>query len=206
LDAKEARKFEEDARRREQRKLAAQAMAERNRRLASEGFGEAVSCDVMLEAMDVLDRRGTFYDEVEAEVQQEFLPWLSEEVVAALEIRELLQALKHAAAKRAIMIRDEKIREFDAEVAQPRRVSEERHARAMRKVLIEDRGAAAMRRRIREAKEKKEREAAEAAERAAKAEADAEAAAAAAAEAEASKGENEKEAEGDESGSVSDSN
>jgi hypothetical protein len=169
LDAKGARLLEEDKRRREQRKRAAEEAAEKNKKLAAEGFGENFSVATMLGAMDNLERRGTFFDEVENDVREEFLPWLSAEFVSAMGIRDLLDALKRKAAKRAVEVRARNIQKFQADVAAPRATKEERHAKAMRRALVEDRGAAAIRRRLREVKERKEREAAE---KAAKAEAD----------------------------------
>lgn len=213
LEAKGARKREEDRRRREQRQKAAVEMAERNQHLASAGFGEAFAADAMLGAMDGLERRGMFWDEVEAEVRDQFLPWLSGEVGVALEVRELIDAARRAAAHRGNAIRAQRIAEFQNQTEEPRKDAAERRARAMKRVFVEDRAAEAIRRRIREVKERKEREAAEAAERKEREAAEAEAAAERAAE-EAAKRESEKEAEQepapesgteDESG-VSDSN
>jgi hypothetical protein len=205
LEAKGARKFDEDKRRREQRLKAATDMAERNEKLASAGFGEGFSVEVMLAAMDGLERRGTFFDEVEAEVEDQFLPWLSGEIDTALEVRRVLEAVKRAAAKRGMEIRRGRIERFQVGVQEPRKMAEERMAQAMRRVFVEDRGAEAIRTRLKEEKERKEREAVEKAERAAKAEADAEAAAQAAAE-EAAKQESEKEETIEEESGVSDSN
>jgi hypothetical protein len=203
LEAKGARKFDEDKRRREQRMRAAQDVAERNARLAAAGFGEAFSVDAMLGAMDGLDRGGEFFDEVEAEVSGEFLPWLTDEIGAALEIRDLLVAVKRAAAKRAIAVRSARIEAFRDDVAAPRAEDAARVDRAMRRVFVEDRGAEAIRRRYREMRERKEQEEREEAARKARIEAEAEAESGAGAEAEdASRKESEKE----EDSGVSDSN
>jgi hypothetical protein len=88
------------------------------------------------------------------------------------------------------------------DVLQPRKTAEERVAQAMRRVFVEDRGADAIRTRLRE---RKEREAVEKAERAAKAETDEEAVAQAAAE-EAAKRKSEKGETAEDDSAVSDSN
>jgi hypothetical protein len=201
LEAKGARKFEEDKRRRDQRMRAATEMADRNQRLAASGFGELVSVDTMMGAMDGLEKGGTFFDEVEAEVREEFLPWLTEEIGAALEIKEVLDALKRTAARRAIAVRKERTEIFQTEIHEPRKEAKTRKELALRRVFIEDQGAEAIRRRYREQREKKEREAAEEAARLARAEAESESEAAAKAD---PGGESER--DGDDDSGISDSN
>jgi hypothetical protein len=48
-------------------------LAEKNQKTATDGFGEAFSMGVMMQAMDIVERRGDFLDEVEEEVCNSFL-------------------------------------------------------------------------------------------------------------------------------------
>jgi flagellar biosynthesis/type III secretory pathway protein FliH len=116
--------------------------------------------------MDILDRRGDFIDEVEAEVRDSFLPWVSDELEVALEVKETLYELKKAGLSRAIEIRNGRIRKFHVDVEVPKVVIVNKKAAMLRGMLVEDRGSMAIRKARREYIERKEREAAEAAARA----------------------------------------
>jgi hypothetical protein len=178
LEAKEQRKFEEDKRRRNQREEAMKAMSERNQKLASDGFAEVYSVDLALKAMDLVDRSGYFYDEVQREVETEVLPWLSGEVEIALEVKEVLHELEVSATRRAIEVRDDRKGKFAENVKQKIEEDETQKKDWLRQQLVEDRGTAKIRKARRDYKEQKDREAAEAQARAEAAEAAAEAAAA----------------------------
>jgi hypothetical protein len=166
LEAKEQRKFEEDKRRRNQREAAMKAMSELNQRLASDGFSEVYSVEVAIPIMDLVDRRGYFYDEVEREVETEILPWLSGELEIALEIKEVLHELEVTATRRAIKVRDDRKGGFSEHVKQKSESVETQKKDWLRQSFVEDRGSAKIRQARRDFKEQKEREAAEAAARA----------------------------------------
>jgi hypothetical protein len=182
LEANEQRKFDEDKRRRQQREQAQKELMERNQKASADGFGESYAAEMMIQAMDLLERGGSFFDEVEAEVRDTFLPWLSEEIGAAMSAKQLLFDLRKGAAQRAIQVRKHRIQRFQDNIAEPRKAREEREASVQRQMVIEDRGAATIRRVRREYRERKEREAIEAAERAEREAEEAEARAAAKAE------------------------
>ena len=105
LEAKEQRKFEEDKRRREQREKYIKETAEFNHNAASAGFAESFAADTMMGAMDLLERRGTFYDEVEKEVSDAFLPWVANELEGALAVKDKLYDIKKRVARKADDVR-----------------------------------------------------------------------------------------------------
>jgi hypothetical protein len=162
LEAKEQRKFEEDKRRRNQREAAMKAMAERNQQLAQDGFAESFSVDVALHSMEVEDRGGVFYDEVEREVDSTFLPWLGDEIGIALEVKEVLHEINTTAARRAIEIRESRKTAYKECVGDESEVEDSAKKSWLRKSLVEDLGATKIRRARREYRERKEREESEA--------------------------------------------
>jgi hypothetical protein len=166
LDAKEQRKFEEQKRRMQQREQAQAELSKRNQETAANGFGAGNAADVMMQAMDLIERGGSISDEVEAEVRGIFLPWLSGELAVAMRAKQTLFELRKGAAQRAIRVRTARIATFQDNVAAPRTASEDRQASIRRQMVIEDRGAATVRRVRKEYREAKEREAVEAAARA----------------------------------------
>jgi hypothetical protein len=160
------RKFVEKTRRQQQREQAQMEQSARNRAAADGGFGSGSAADVMMRAMGLIERGGFFGDEVEAEIRDSFLPWLSDEIAAAMRAKQILVELRKGAAKRAIRVRTARIASFQDSVAGPRKAREDGQASIRRQMVIEDRGAATVRRVRKEYRETKEREAAEAAARA----------------------------------------
>ena len=161
LEAKEQRKFEEDKRRREQREKYIAASA---------GFAESFAADTMMGAMDLLERRGTFYDEVEKEVSDAFLPWVANELEGALAVKDKLYDIKKRVARKADDVRRGRKKAFKKDVATEKKDEKAKEVSIMRRMLIEDLGSAKIRQTRKEYRERKEREAREAAEAAARAE------------------------------------
>lgn len=163
LEAKEQRKFEEDKRRREQREKAMKEEAEFNHKAVAAGFAESFATNAMMGAMDLLERRGTFYDEVEREVTDAFLPWVAGELENALTVKDKLYDIKKRVARRADEVRRGRKKVFKKEVATEKLDEKDKEKAIMRRMLIEDLGAAKIRQTRKEYRERKEREAAEAA-------------------------------------------
>jgi hypothetical protein len=155
LEAKEQRKFEEDKRRRAQREQVMKEVAELNNRLGSAGFGENYATDVLLHAMEVLERRGFFYDEVVDEVQNVFLPWLTNEVASCVDTKDLLFELRKKAARKANEVQLTNRKVFRKEVKETKKVVLATEKSLFRRMLVEDLGSEKIRNAINEYKAQK---------------------------------------------------
>jgi hypothetical protein len=156
LEAKEQRKFEEDKRRRAQREQVMKEVSELNNKLSSAGFGENYATDILLHAMEVLERRGFFYDEVVAEVENTFLPWLTKEVSDSLGVKDLLLDLRKQVARKANEIQITAKKDFKKEVKDQKKINLQSDRYLLRKMLVEDLGAAKIRSTLNEYKAQKE--------------------------------------------------
>ena len=158
IEAKTKRAHDEVKRREEQRKQVQEEVRELNREIATRGFAEFYATDVVLHAMDLLEERGMFYDEVEREVSDVFLPWLSKEIAQSLECKSFLQQLKEKTIEKA----DEIIAQQKAETRQALQENfqqrRDRKRGELRKMLIEDRAGENIRRALHAYDEKKKAE------------------------------------------------
>jgi hypothetical protein len=166
LEAKEQRKFEEDKRRRKQREEAEKELHEKNAEFSSVGFAQYYATDVMMGAVDLLEERAYFYDEIESDVNANFLPWLSDELGTVLEVKDVLISLRQSARDRALEIRAKKKEAFQAVVKEEDELTVSKKQEVLRRMIVEDRGSTKIRQARRDYREQKEREAAEAAARA----------------------------------------
>jgi hypothetical protein len=161
LEAKDKRKFDEDKRRRQQREEAQRQMSEKNHKAAVGGFGESFALDVMMRATDVAERRGDFIDEPEADIRDKFLPWMSAELEVAIGVKEKLFDIKRSALERATAVRKGRLQKFQRDVNAPRAQAADAKAALLRRMSVEDRGAASIRQARKDHLQRKEREAAE---------------------------------------------
>ena len=138
LEEAEKRKFEEKQRRLEQRLKVEQEQRELRHKIAARGYGEFFASDLMGDAISLLERRGYFYDEVEREIETQFLPWLSSVIAEANETHELCDAIVNCVNESTINheanLRDRTV----AEVDKKEEVIVDERARLLRRMLIED--------------------------------------------------------------------
>lgn len=145
-EAKAKRLADEIKRRNEQRKAVKKEIRELNRKIATRGFADFYATDVVLHAMDLLEERGLFYDEVEREISDVFLPWLSGEIANALACKEYLKKLEEKSIEKADeMVQGQKERLRNGfEVRHD--IDFDRNRNALRIMLIEDRAGESIRR------------------------------------------------------------
>lgn len=93
LEEAEKRKFEEKQKRLEQRERVEREQNELRRKIAARGFAEFFASDLVSDAISTLERRGFFYDEVEREIEQQFMPWLEKSMMESSDIKELEQRI-----------------------------------------------------------------------------------------------------------------
>lgn len=158
LEAKAQRSFEEDKRRREQREKVQQEISKLNNDLASRGFAEFYATDVVLNAMDLLEERGFFYDEVEREVSDTFLPWLSQELAGALAVKDTIVEIKKKTIIKADEIKKNAKRELSDNHTIQKDNEKNKKETTLRNMLIEDRAGTNIRRTMKEYHEKKAKE------------------------------------------------
>jgi hypothetical protein len=84
LEQVEERKFEAKQKIVQDRKEIVQAQAEVQSKVLARGFAEWLVWDIQDDVIAILDRRQYFYDELEREIEEKFLPWLTEQ--ASIEI------------------------------------------------------------------------------------------------------------------------
>ena len=155
IEAKTKRAHDEVKRREEQRKQVQEEVRELNKEIATKGFAEFYATDVVLHAMDLLEERGMFYDEVEREVSDVFLPWLSREIAQSLECKSFLQTLKEKTIQKADEIVAKQKAEMREEMNQDYARRRDHQKDELRKMLIEDRAGENIRRALNAYEEKK---------------------------------------------------
>ena len=138
LEEAEKRKFEEKQRRLEQRLKVEAEQRELRHKIAARGYGEFFASDLMGDAISLLERRGYFYDEVEREIETQFLPWLSEQIAEVSQTHELEDAIVNF-VNQSTLTYEAKLRARNAtEVDQQADVIVDERTRMLRKMLIED--------------------------------------------------------------------
>lgn len=161
LEAQFQRKDDETKRRKEQRERVQKEVQELNAAAASKGFAESYASDMVIHAMDLLEQRGFFYDEVEKEVSDVFLPWLSTQIDEALEVKELTVKVKEKAIEEADSLRKTSISQTKEKRTKEQKERDSKDRALLRKMLIEDTGAKKIgnaKRKFEEEKRKKEEE------------------------------------------------
>jgi hypothetical protein len=145
LEEAERRKLEEAHKRREQRIQYENAQRELRNRIAAHGFGEFFAADIMGDAISLLERKGYFYDEVEREIQTTFLPWVSKAMEEAEETHKLTAAIEETVTKRTLEY-EERLRTQNLQHIETQEVGERvEKLKLLRKLLVEDLGAAKIR-------------------------------------------------------------
>ena len=157
-EEKSKRTHNEVKHREEQRKRVQEEVKELNKEIATKGFSEFYATDVLLHAMDLLEERGMFYDEVEKEVHDVFLPWLSQEVAQSLEHKDFLKQIHQKTIEKADEILKGQIEDMKNEDDEDFRQRYDRREDRMRRMLIEDRAGENIRRALNAYDEKKKAE------------------------------------------------
>jgi hypothetical protein len=145
LEEGELRKFEEKQRRIEERLAYEAAQKELRAKIAARGFGDFFASDLMGDAISLLERRGYFYDEVEREIKERFLPWLGKSMEEASETHRLTLAIiertKKATLEYEAHLRNQTAEKFDVQAADERISGLAR----LRQMLVEDLGSTKIR-------------------------------------------------------------
>lgn len=138
LEEAERRKFEEKQRRMEERERVEREQHELRNKIAARGYGEFFASDLLGDAISLLELRGYFYDEVEREIETQFIPWLGKAMEEASETRvlteEIQKKLNEIVIQRESECRTEnatEINAMDEEALQKKRT-------LLRQMLIED--------------------------------------------------------------------
>jgi hypothetical protein len=147
LEEAERRKFEEKQKRLEEREKVEKAQNELRLKIASRGYAEFFASDLITDAISALERRGFFYDEVERDIETNFMPWLATSMAESSEIRAFEEKIVLTVDSETVRL-EEKMRS-DTRKELEAMDSEEQRKRynMLRLMLIEDRAA----HRIREA-------------------------------------------------------
>ena len=147
LEEAEKRKFEEKQRRLEERERVQRSQNELRSKIASRGYAEFFASDLINDAISALERRGFFYDEVERDIEEHFLPWLSSSMRESNETRALEESIL-CTVDSATVRAEEKMRSDTRKYLEHIESSSQEHRYSMKRLmLIEDRAA----HRIREA-------------------------------------------------------
>jgi hypothetical protein len=140
LEEGERRKFEEKQKRMEERLRYEAEQHELRARIAVRGYGEFFASDLMKDAIDLLDRRGYFYDEVERDIENTFLPWLTKAADGPPKSRAVVNGLfrktKAAAVGYEARLREGSVQASEAQEA----TAQQKAAARLRQMFVEDRG------------------------------------------------------------------
>jgi len=154
LEAKTQRSYDEVKRRNAQRKEFKDEVKKLNQKIARHGFSEYYATDMILNAMDVLEEKGVFYDEVEKEVSQVFLPWLSTELTSAISCKQDMETLQSKTKEFSVNIAKKAQTETKEIKTEAKKAQNDREMHALRVMLMEDRAGESIRRAL-DAYEKK---------------------------------------------------
>jgi hypothetical protein len=145
LEEAERRKFEERQKRMKQRLDFENAQRELRYRLSAAGFGEFFAADLMGDVISLLERRGYFYDEVEREIGDLFLPWMSMAMEEANDVHGLKVAIGKAIVSETILF-DAKLKTSNADAIETKEIRvRNTKLGKLRQQLVEDLGAAKIR-------------------------------------------------------------
>lgn len=156
FEAKAQRLKEEIARREEQRKNAKNEVRKLNREVAENGYSDFYATDIVLLAMDLLETDGFFYDEIEAEVRNSFLPWLTTELTQAMTVRQQLNAFHQKVEEKVSELSVEAKKKFGESHSQRIQEEDETQKHAFRDLLIEDQAGEKIRRALEAYKKQKD--------------------------------------------------
>jgi hypothetical protein len=145
LEEAERGKFEEKERIVQEGRRIVAARAEVRAKVMARGFAEWFTWDLQDDVLEVLGRTGYFYDEIEREIQDRFLPWLTSEAEAEIAKADVPSALAEEMFKRADHIIEEQctVVEINAQIAADQKAGKDDIC--LRRLIAEDRVARAWR-------------------------------------------------------------
>ncbi|KAK8894374.1 hypothetical protein M9Y10_022809 [Tritrichomonas musculus] len=117
-------------------------------KVLARGFAEWFVWDIHNDVIDHLQKKGYFYDEVQADIEKNYLPWLSEQVDAELVKPSIPQALFDKANQTAVEIADRAANQIEIDTQIINDQKEVKQISLLRSMIGEDRVAS----KIREAK------------------------------------------------------
>jgi len=145
LEEAEKRKFEEKENRLQERERIANEQKKLQKKIAARGFAEFYSSDLLIDSINLLERKGFFYDEIEREVQTTFIPWLNSSLDEASETQKLVQTMIQTVEQSALVMTSmmveassQTLEYFDDELVKKRN-------EVVRKMIAEDVVSAALR-------------------------------------------------------------
>jgi hypothetical protein len=145
LERLEADKFEKKRGIVENRKEIAQAEAEVRSKVLACGFAEWLVWDIQEDVIRILDGRQYFYDELEREIEEKFLPWLTEQATIEIAKASVPDALSEATFDRGNEIIDEMCGEMQVREQIVGDQSDVKDLINKRRLIAEDRVARAWR-------------------------------------------------------------
>lgn len=138
LEEGEKRKFEEKQKRLQERARVEQAQNILRAKIASRGYAEFVCSDLVSQAISFLEIDGYFYDEIEREIHDSFLPWLSDEIRKVSDEKAFEDAIQKAVQKETIRREESLIQYVVDYTTQETQTEEEIHTKLLRLMVIED--------------------------------------------------------------------
>lgn len=148
-EAATKRTHDETKRRDEQREKYNNERNQTNKEIATRGFAEEYAHHVVQQVYESL----TYYDEVEREVQEQFLPWLSSEIALAIRQKDFLLELQEKSAEKATEFVQAKQAQTKKERIEKKQEDAKRTYYLLRETLIEDRAAVNIRDRLKKHEE-----------------------------------------------------
>jgi hypothetical protein len=145
LEEAEAKKFREQEQIVAEKRAIAESHAEIRARVLARGFAEWFVWDLPDDVIATLDQRGYFYDEVERDVEREFLPWLTVQTETELAKDSVPAAFADAAYERAVTFVDSQCAEMEISTQIEGDQKEVHEFRIQRAMVIEDIVSAAWR-------------------------------------------------------------
>ena len=145
LEQAEMKKFEEKDRIVAERLKVEEEQLELKKKIMARGYAEWLVWDIQEDVMKLLEKDGYFYDELEREIEEQFLPWVTEQTIAALAKPSVVKALAARAAEEAdeCCTRDCNEVVIDEQITADRKESTE--LVNLRRMIGEDRVAVALR-------------------------------------------------------------
>lgn len=149
MEAAEKRKIEEKERRLAQERERLEREKQVREKVAAQTFARGYLTGLVGNVFDKLYEAGYFYDPVEREVEQEFMPWLQKEVgaciskdavaratVDAIITEALIRDNKEKEAAEAARLKEKAEMQADAEAAEKARIASEEAAKAANDALV----------------------------------------------------------------------
>lgn len=138
LEAAELEKYKKKEEILAQKLKIEEGQLETRAKVMARGFAEWYVWDIHNDVIDHLRKKGYFYDEIESEIRETYLPWLSEQIDIELAKPSIPDALADVASQTALRITEKSISQLQEYVQNETEQNDYKQMKILRQMIGED--------------------------------------------------------------------